>query len=75
MLESGVNPNSHERSTKTSALIYASKWGHLNVVRVLLAYGAQVDFRDASNYTAEDWATWYRYWDICKLLKDQVYMP
>jgi ankyrin repeat protein len=42
--------------TKRTALMWAARWGHQNMARILLAAGATLDLVDGSKMTALDLA-------------------
>jgi ankyrin repeat protein len=60
--------NDKHRSTP---LIYASKKGHVDVVRVLLEGGAILDKADSIRSTALHYAASYGHLDVCTLLLDR----
>ncbi|MCJ1294529.1 hypothetical protein MMC34_006087 [Xylographa carneopallida] len=59
----------------TAPLIYASCFGHQEVVSVLLEAGAQVDRQDRNQWTALMWAMTNRHKDIAKILLDHGASP
>ncbi|MCJ1417517.1 hypothetical protein MMC32_003861 [Xylographa parallela] len=59
----------------TAPLIYASCFGHQEVVLVLLEAGAQVDRQDRNQWTALMWAMTNRHKDIAKILLDHGASP
>ena len=61
------NDNDGYRNTP---LIYAAMYGNVEVVRVLLEGGANVDRADAYRDTALHWAAFYGHLDVCRLLLD-----
>lgn len=54
----------------TPPLVYASCFGHREVVQALLDAGASVDMQDRNQWTALMWAMTNRHKDIAKLLLD-----
>ena len=52
----------------TPPLVYASCFGHADIVQQLLDHKAEVDKKDASNWTALMWATANHHRDIVELL-------
>ncbi|MCJ1246736.1 hypothetical protein MMC30_003945 [Trapelia coarctata] len=59
----------------TAPLIYASCFGHQEVVSTLLDSGAQVDRQDRNQWTALMWAMTNRHKDIAKILLDHGASP
>jgi ankyrin repeat protein len=55
--------------TGRTALINAAVRGHTDVVRELLAAGADPGWRDVSGRTARDWAEWAHRTDVVLLLQ------
>ena len=49
LIEAGANPNCHPHSASDTPLNIASFMGYTNIIRVLLAGGAQVDFTSPSS--------------------------
>ena len=50
--------------------MYAAKYGHVDVVRVLLEGGANVDRADADGQTALHCAALFEHLDVCRLFLD-----
>jgi ankyrin repeat protein len=61
------NDNDQYRSTP---LTYAAIYGHMEVVRMLLEEGANIERTDGSVYTALHQAVWNGHLDVCRLLLD-----
>jgi ankyrin repeat protein len=59
--------DNHFRNTP---LMYAAKYSHVDVVRVLLVGGADVDRADDYQLTALHFAASFGYLDVCRLLLD-----
>jgi len=59
----------------TAPLLYASCFGHAEVVRVLLKAGANVDQQDIQQWTPLIWATTNGHKDIAQLLLDNGASP
>lgn len=59
----------------TAPLIYASCFGHHEVVSALLEAGAQVDRQDRNQWTSLMWAMTNRHKDIAKILLDAGASP
>jgi ankyrin repeat protein len=55
---------------RSTPLTYAAIYGHLEVVRVLLEEGANVNRTDSVVYTALHHAAWNGHLDLCRLLLD-----
>ena len=55
---------------RNTPLLYAAWYGHVNVVRVLLEGGADVDRANADQDTALHVAAQYGHLDVCRLLLD-----
>lgn len=70
-LTAGINPNSvHEKDGRT-ALISASARGDVEVVKVLINHGADVNAKDRSGYTALFHALEARYDEVADILISQ----
>jgi hypothetical protein len=59
----------------TAPIIYASCFGHLDVVSALLEAGAEVDRQDKNQWTPLMWAMTNRHKDIAKILLDNGASP
>ena len=55
-----------------TALMYAAGGGNLEVVKLLLQKGANVDAKTRSGWTALTWAAWSGSSDVVKLLEGRV---
>eukprot|EP01029_Cantina_marsupialis_P008587 TRINITY_DN202_c0_g2_i5.p1 TRINITY_DN202_c0_g2~~TRINITY_DN202_c0_g2_i5.p1 ORF type:complete len:2190 (+),score=448.19 TRINITY_DN202_c0_g2_i5:144-6713(+) len=62
-----LDPNVQNLHKRTGLMIAAST-GHLNIVRLLLSYNADVTIQDKNGLTALDWARTARHSKIAKLL-------
>ena len=56
-------------SRKETALLYASQWGHLEMVKYLVGNGADVNAKDKNDKTALILASENGHFDLVKYLK------
>ncbi len=68
MLAAGISPNVREHASGLSALMIASKQGHLAVMKVLIEAGAAIDATDQNRMTSLLWATKKGHAEAVKLL-------
>ena len=55
-----------------TALNWASKWGHLEIIRLLLEKGANVNIQHEYNHaTALHWASWGGHLEVVRFLIDK----
>jgi len=70
-LNSGVDQNEHPGMPReASPLMLASRNGHLQIVRLLLEDGSNINFSDGDGFTALTLACEYRCWDVVQLLAE-----
>ena len=69
-----INVNAHD-ADGTPPLIYASCFGHEDVVAALIAAGADVDKQDRNQWSSLMWAMTNRHKSIAKLLLDHGASP
>ncbi len=70
-LDAGINPNAQNAADGRTALISAAARGDLEVVKVLLERGADVNVKDKQEYTALFHAIEAMYEDVATVLLDQ----
>jgi ankyrin repeat protein len=75
LLEHGADPNACDHDHSTTLLHQASFHGWLEVVRLLLGYGARVDERDENGKTIFQVTSENGYHDVERLLSEHVVMP
>lgn len=56
LLDRGADPNASTPAQRITALMCASYFGHVGVIRVLVARGASIVLKDAQGAAAVDWA-------------------
>jgi ankyrin repeat protein len=56
LLDKGADPNYRHSTTRVTALMVAAYFGHVDVVKTLLARGARMELKDAVGAAAADWA-------------------
>jgi ankyrin repeat protein len=61
---------SDDDKDRNTPLIYAARYGNMEVVRVLLEGGSNVDRTDVHGNTALHWAAWFGHVDVRRLLLD-----
>ena len=70
-LNAGVDQNEHPGMPHgLSPLMYASHYGHVEIVRLLAEHGANVDFSDGDSFTAVTIACEQSHWEIVKVLAE-----
>ena len=70
-LNAGVDQNEHPGMPHgLSPLMYASHYGHVEIVRLLAEHGANVDFSDGDSFTAVTIAGEQSHWEIVKVLAE-----
>jgi ankyrin repeat protein len=68
-LQNGIDPNMRDRKNEGRPLIaIAAIHGHLQIVSMLIEYGAQIDRRDDHGRTPLSWAVEHCQFDAVKLL-------
>ncbi len=67
MLDEGADPNLVE-CDGWSPLHLAARNGHLEVTKLLLEHGANLEQRDSRGLTPLDWAAGSEYWDVLEVL-------
>jgi hypothetical protein len=72
LLENGANPNIAGYKERDTPLIVASRIGHLEVVKLLLEYGADIYMRDKNGLNAYTVAKLYRQKKVVKTLKNYM---
>lgn len=68
LLAKGANPEA-KAPNRSTALIFAARNGHEEVVAHLLKAGVDLDSKNDQNETAESWATKYRNTDIAEMIQ------
>ena len=68
LLDAGAEVDAVEAEEGFTALMYAAAEGHLEVVRILLAGGANRDLRDMDGDVARDFAVRSRHPEVARLL-------
>lgn len=68
MLANGADPKQADPEFKIPALGWATMYGDVNAVRMLLDYGADVNATDASNYRALHSAAFLGHFNVLELL-------
>jgi hypothetical protein len=68
LLDSGVDINDYVNDYGMTALLLASMYEHIDIVRLLLEKGADVNIKDENGYNALMWASVRGYTDIVRLL-------
>ena len=68
LLAQGVHPDCKESPGDPTALMHAAGTGDLELMRVLLDHGAEVNARNGSNELPLGYACSYEKWDAAKLL-------
>ena len=63
-----LDVNAKVHNTGWTPLFAASRWGHVDVARVLLDYGADIDARDIHNATALHWPSQEGHVEVVQLL-------
>ena len=58
LIQNGANPEVQEQSTGCTPLHYAAQTGDINMCKLLLSHGAQINTVDFSKYTCVDYAKW-----------------
>ncbi len=70
-LENGVDQNEHPGMPReASPLMRAASKGHLDIARLLLEKGANINFSDGDSFTALTLACENKHWDVVKLLAE-----
>lgn len=57
LLKQGADPNLQNTSHHVTALMCAAYFGHVNVVKALIAKGARLGLKDVTGGAAVDWAS------------------
>ena len=70
LLNNGANVNSVDHGEKFSALMNAAAEGQLEVVKLLLKYGADKDLKDIDGDTAESFASQKNHLEVSNFLKN-----
>nr|QBK92123.1 MAG: F-box domain and ankyrin repeat protein [Pithovirus LCPAC304] len=71
LLQLGIDPDSYTSLYRTTALLWASKGGHTDVVRLLLEHGANPNLKNNAGYSARKSAKQYKHADIVQLFSDK----
>lgn len=70
LLEYEANVNVYERH-HTTALIFAAREGHVNIVKLLLEHEANADMADSRGYTALAWAAYFGRGQVIRVLLEK----
>lgn len=68
LLNAGVDPNYQSYLNMEAAIIIAAEYNNINMVKLLLKYGAKRDLRDEHDNTALNWAEIHRNVEMIVLL-------
>ena len=71
LIEKGANPNVRNTDFGLTVLMFASFFGHMNVVQALLAKSADTAAQDAMESKTIDWASLGDHHAIAKVLADK----
>jgi Ankyrin repeats (3 copies) len=72
LIAHGADPNSRESSRGFTPLHRASRFGRIEIVRLLIEHGANVEAKDDEGRTPLDWARGEQREEIIKLLSEHV---
>ena len=51
-------------------MVWASVWGHVEIIELLIAVGAELSIQDCNGNTALMWADHYGHSEVAELLKE-----
>jgi ankyrin repeat protein len=72
LLERGADINSAENADRFTPLMYAAAEGHLEVVKILVAHGADIAMKDKDGDTAESFARKNNHTEVAGYLQKQI---
>ncbi len=56
LIEKKIDPNQTKRKSGLTPIIQAACYGNINLVKLLMSYGADIDIKDGMNLSALDYA-------------------
>jgi len=74
LINKGASANAIQRGTALTALMVAAKRGNINICKLLVHNGANVNMKDASRFTALSYAVEFHNQEVCDYLfsKDDI---